>query len=41
MWIQRNIASIILEVSKQYPVVLLTGARQVGKTLSNEALELL
>jgi predicted AAA+ superfamily ATPase len=32
MWIQRNIASIILKVSKQYPVVLLTGARQVGKT---------
>jgi len=32
MWIQRNIASIILKVSKQYPVMLLTGARQVGKT---------
>jgi len=32
MWINRKIASIILEVSRQYPVVLLTGARQVGKT---------
>ncbi|MGB9588798.1 MAG: AAA family ATPase, partial [Armatimonadota bacterium] len=32
MWIHRKIADTILKISEQYPVILLTGARQVGKT---------
>ena len=32
MWIDRSITSRLLSVSKQFPAVLLTGARQTGKT---------
>ena len=31
-YIVRNLEDIIKRVSKEYPVVLLTGPRQVGKT---------
>lgn len=31
MWIKRKIADTILNVNSQYPVVLVTGARQVVK----------
>lgn len=31
-YIFRNLESVVLEVTKEYPVVLLTGPRQVGKT---------
>ena len=32
MWITRNIEPVIRHYVKQFPVILLTGARQVGKT---------
>lgn len=32
MWINRNSESLINELAKQFPVVFITGARQVGKT---------
>lgn len=32
MWIERRLAPRLVEVSKQFPAVLLTGARQTGKT---------
>ena len=32
MWIERGLTRRILDVSKQFPAVLLTGARQTGKT---------
>ena len=28
----RNLEKVVLEVTKEYPVVLVTGPRQVGKT---------
>ena len=31
-YIKRNLESIVTDVSKEYPVVLVTGSRQVGKT---------
>lgn len=31
-YISRNLEKIVLEVTKEYPVVLVTGSRQVGKT---------
>lgn len=31
-YIARNLEKVVLEVSKEYPVVLVTGPRQVGKT---------
>ena len=31
-YIHRSLEKIVLEVSKEYPVVLVTGPRQVGKT---------
>ena len=31
-YISRSLEKIVLEVSKEYPVVLVTGPRQVGKT---------
>lgn len=32
MWINRNIENYIIKLSKNYPSIFLTGARQVGKT---------
>ncbi|HCU25921.1 MAG TPA: hypothetical protein DF383_12965 [Deltaproteobacteria bacterium] len=32
MWIQREISNKILGIAKQFPALILTGARQVGKT---------
>jgi len=32
MWIQRNISPIIIELASKKPAILLTGARQTGKT---------
>lgn len=32
MWISRKAASVIRQFAKQFPVVFVTGARQVGKT---------
>lgn len=32
MYINRKLTEIITEISRQYPVIFLTGARQVGKT---------
>ena len=31
-YIIRELEQVVLEVSKEYPVVILTGPRQVGKT---------
>lgn len=31
-YIKRELEQVVLEVSKEYPVVILTGPRQVGKT---------
>lgn len=31
-YIKRNLEAVVLEVTKEYPVVLVTGPRQVGKT---------
>lgn len=31
-YIARNLEKVVLEVTKEYPVVLVTGPRQVGKT---------
>ena len=31
-YISRNLEKVVLEVTKEYPVVLVTGPRQVGKT---------
>ena len=31
-YIHRNLESVISEVTKEYPVILVTGPRQVGKT---------
>ena len=31
-YISRHLEKVILEVTKEYPVVLVTGPRQVGKT---------
>ena len=31
-YIKRNMEGIILELNKQYPAILVTGPRQVGKT---------
>jgi len=32
MWITRAAENLITEIGKQFPVVFVTGARQVGKT---------
>ncbi len=32
MWVDRDIHQVVAEVREQFPVLLLTGARQVGKT---------
>jgi predicted AAA+ superfamily ATPase len=32
MWIKRDSENLIRELGKQFPVVFVTGARQVGKT---------
>src|SRR5512133_3214212 len=32
MWIKREIESELLELASQYPVVMITGPRQAGKT---------
>lgn len=32
MWIERNITSVLKQAAEQFPVVVLTGARQAGKT---------
>lgn len=32
MWIERELSSVISQAFKQFPAILLTGARQVGKT---------
>ncbi len=32
MYINRKISSLIIEIARQYPIIFLTGARQVGKT---------
>lgn len=32
MYIERNISSVVMEASKFYPVIILTGPRQTGKT---------
>lgn len=31
-YIKRDMEKIVLELSEQYPVILITGPRQVGKT---------
>ena len=31
-YIKRNLENIVNQVTKEYPVVLVTGPRQVGKT---------
>ena len=31
-YIKRNLENVVSEVTKEYPVVLVTGPRQVGKT---------
>lgn len=31
-YIPRSLKKVVLEVTKEYPVVLVTGPRQVGKT---------
>ena len=31
-YISRNLEKVVAEVTKEYPVVLVTGSRQVGKT---------
>ncbi len=31
-YISRNLEKVVSEVTKEYPVVLVTGPRQVGKT---------
>lgn len=31
MYIKRNIESVILKASKEYPVIMVCGQRQVGK----------
>ena len=31
-YIARNLEKVVLQVSDEYPVVLVTGPRQVGKT---------
>ena len=31
-YISRNLEKIVLEVNSEYPVILVTGPRQVGKT---------
>ena len=31
-YINRNLEKVVAEVTKEYPVVLVTGPRQVGKT---------
>ena len=31
-YISRNLENVVMEVTKEYPVVLVTGPRQVGKT---------
>ena len=32
MWINRNVEKTITDFSKNFPVTILTGARQAGKT---------
>lgn len=32
MYIKRNIESTIMKISSEFPVIVLTGARQVGKS---------
>ena len=32
MWIERHISTILKKAFEQFPVVVLTGARQAGKT---------
>ena len=32
MWIKRDAEGLVRELGKQFPVVFVTGARQVGKT---------
>ena len=31
-YIKRSLEKVVLQVSKEYPVVLISGPRQVGKT---------
>lgn len=31
-YIKRNLESVVNQVTKEYPVILVTGPRQVGKT---------
>jgi len=38
MYIKRSMESVILRLSKQYPAILLTGPRQVGKTTALQKL---
>jgi predicted AAA+ superfamily ATPase len=37
MWIERFIEPVILDRARTRPVVVLTGARQTGKTSAGEA----
>lgn len=38
-YISRSLEKIVLEVTKEYPVVLVTGPRQVGKTTMLDKVE--
>jgi len=38
MYIKRSMENVILRFSKQYPTILLTGPRQVGKTTALQKL---